>query len=126
MIRNTKQRQAILAAIEEAARPLTANEVHELGLQTSAKLGLRTVFRNLRELVEERRLVVVDYPGQPPRYEVVDGQHHTHFICHKCQKMYTFEEEAPDVPYTAPPGFKITGEEVIFYGLCPKCGGRKK
>ncbi len=121
MIRKTKQRVAILAAIEEAGRPLTVEEIHALGREKSPRLGLRTVYRQIRELVSDGTLVSLDYPGQSTRYEQVDWRHHPHFICSRCRKMYDFEKEAPDVPYTPPPGFTIEGEEIIFYGTCPDC-----
>ena len=121
MIRKTRQREAILSAIEEAGRPLTVEEIHAQGRKKSPRLGLRTVYRQIRGMVSEGALVGLDYPGQPTRYEQVDGRHHPHFICSRCRKMYDFEMEAPNVSYTPPPGFTILGEEVIFYGTCPDC-----
>ena len=124
MIRKTRQHEAILSAIEEAGRPLTVKEILELGRKKSLRLGLRTVYRQVREMVSERRLVGLDYPGQPTRYEQADWRHRPHFICSQCRKMFDFEEEAPEIPYNPPPGFTIEGEEVIFFGTCPECGAK--
>lgn len=124
MIRKTPQREAILSAIKDAGRPLTVDEILDLGRKKSPRLGLRTVYRQVGRLVSEGRLVGLDYPGQPTRYEQADGRHRPHFICSHCRKMFDFEEEAPDVPYTPPPGFTIKGEEIIFYGVCPECDAK--
>ncbi len=124
MIRNTRQREAILGVITVAGRPLTVPEIYALGREKSARLGLRTVYRNIRQMVEEERLVGLDYPGQPTRYELVDGRYRNHFICSLCQKMFDFTENAPEVVFTPPAGFKITGQEVIFYGVCPDCSAK--
>lgn len=125
MIRNTRQRQAIMDAFDSAGRPLTAGEVFELARSGAPRLGLRTVFRNIRELVDEGRLVAVDYPGQPVRYErVSNGAHKPHFICRMCQKVYDLDMAVPDIPVQAPPGFLIEGQETIFYGRCRTCAGK--
>ncbi|MCD8483665.1 MAG: transcriptional repressor [Verrucomicrobia bacterium] len=103
-------------------RPLTAAEVHELAVKEMPTLGVRTVFRRLSEWVREGRVVRVDYPGQPPLYEIVAGQHHPHFICRDCQRVYDLDMEVADVPViNPPPGFLIDGQETIFYGVCPAC-----
>lgn len=122
MIRRTKQREAIFRALQTAGRPLTAHEIHELGKMFSPKLGLRTVYRHLRELCDEKRVVGVDYPGQPQRYEVVNPKGHTlHFICRGCAKLFDLEMDSPGIKVTPPPGYSVVGEEIILYGYCPEC-----
>lgn len=123
MIRKTRQREAIERALDEAARPLTPAELHELGQVHCPRLGLRTVYRNIREMIEEGRLVGIDYPGQPLRYERVNPNgHHPHFICHRCRKVFELEGIRPHVTVKGDPGpFRISGEEVVFFGTCPTC-----
>lgn len=122
MIRQTRQREAILKALAEAGRPLTVGELHQLATAHCPDVGLRTVYRNIREMVAEGKLVGVDYPGQPLRYEAVSpAGHHPHFICRACNKVYQLEVDIPDVSIKAPEGFTIEGEEVVFYGRCPAC-----
>lgn len=119
MIRRTRQRDAILRAFEQHRRPLTAVEVYELAREIAPRIGMRTVYRNIRELVEEGSLAGVDYPGQPIRYaQVLDRSHKPHLICRRCRKLFELDLEIPDVAVKDPPGFVIEGEEVIFYGHC--------
>lgn len=122
MIRQTRQRDAILRALREAGRPVTIVELHALARADVPRLGLRTVYRQVRDLVTEGVLVAVDYPGQPLRYEAVTtGVHRPHFICRQCEKVYVLNIEIPDLNPPEPPGFTIEGEEVVFYGICPAC-----
>jgi len=122
MIRQTKQRAAILKALVLAARPLSPPEILELGRSHAPRLGLRTVYRNISEMVDDGQLVGIDYPGQPLRYELVaDKGEHPHFICNKCHKLLDFNQPAPSICYSPPDGFTIEGSEVIFYGRCPQC-----
>jgi len=79
MIRKTRQREALLHALSEAGRPLSATELHVLAVKHTPRIGLRTVYRNIRELVSEGKLMGVDFPGQPLRYaQVSRAGHHPH------------------------------------------------
>ncbi|CAA6691568.1 MULTISPECIES: Fur family transcriptional regulator [unclassified Lentimonas] len=125
VVRNTRQREAILKALRAAGRPLTAQEICDLGQAYAPRLGLRTVYRNLRSLSEQSQVAGVDYPGQPPRYELVQPHgDRVHFICRSCNRLYDLDMAQPIVRATPPEGFKVTGEEVVLYGECPQCHGK--
>jgi Fur family transcriptional regulator, ferric uptake regulator len=120
MIRSTRQRKAILDVLKAEARPLTVTEVHELALRAAPRIGLRTVYRNVRELVEDGKLVGVGYPGQPPRYETVgEGSHKPHLICGLCHKVFELDSgfEAKAICGEIP-GFVVEGTETVYYGHC--------
>tara|TARA_B100001123_G_scaffold424586_1_gene536344 strand:+ start:409 stop:780 length:372 start_codon:yes stop_codon:yes gene_type:complete len=121
MVRNTRQRRAILQALAHSARPLRVSEILELGQKHVSSLGQTTVYRNLREMLKEGSIIRVEYPGQPPLYELPSGKVLPHFICKGCHQVYYFEHEAPAVSYEFPDGFIIEAQEVIFYGHCPDC-----
>mgnify|MGYP000380226949 CR=1 FL=1 len=69
MERRTRQRDAIRATFAEAARPLAVQEAHLLALKTVPGLGIATVYRNIKALLDEGFLAVVELPGEPARYE---------------------------------------------------------
>lgn len=120
MIRTTRQRKAILAVLEAEARPLTVNEIYDLAVKSAPGIGLRTVYRNIRELVELGKMVGVGFPGQPPRYEIVaDRRPKPHFICGVCNKVFELEPLDDDPALKREiPGFIVEGAETIYYGRC--------
>ncbi|MDP0498955.1 MAG: transcriptional repressor [Verrucomicrobiota bacterium JB022] len=126
MIRQTRQRAAIEQVLREAGRPLSPNEIHEMAVKLLPGLGLRTVYRQIKDLSEAHLLLGVDYPGQPVRYELAMDGHIGHFICRDCDRVYYLQVEVPEVHIEEPEGFKITGQETIFYGVCPNCAQRGK
>ena len=71
MERNTRQRIAIREAIEVARRPLLPQEVLDQAQSLAPGLGIATVYRNLKALVDDGTLAVVQLPGENPRYEPV-------------------------------------------------------
>jgi Fur family ferric uptake transcriptional regulator len=122
MIRITRQREAMLKVLARAGRPLSVQELFELAREDLPTLGLRTVFRNIREMVREGQLIGIDYPGQPMRYEKNSGGgHYPHFICRKCDKVYVWNIDVPEVTVNPPAQFAIEGQEIIFFGTCPDC-----
>lgn len=121
MQRRTKQRQAICAVFLEAQRPLSPQEVLELARVRVPSLGLATVYRTLKALLEEGFLVSVELPGEVPRYERAGKAHHHHFLCRVCGRVYELEGCPKDVETLVPPGFLAEGHEVTLYGRCAAC-----
>lgn len=120
MERSTRQRRAIREVFLEAGRPLSPQEVLDLAKKKVPSLGLATVYRTLKGLLEEGFLTPVALPGEPPRYEPAGRDHHHHFLCRLCGRVY--ELLGCDLPSQhLPPGFQAEGHEVTVYGRCPEC-----
>lgn len=123
MERNTRQRDALRLAFEAAARPLSAQEAHELASETVRGLGIATVYRNIKAFVEEGELSVVELPGEPPRYERQGLDHHHHFRCSNCERVFDVPGCQLKLEKPLPRGFKVESHEVYFSGKCPECSG---
>jgi Fur family ferric uptake transcriptional regulator len=122
MIRNTKQREAIMQVIEKAIRPLSPAEIHQLAKVHYPSIGLRTVYRHIKDLVESDEIAGIDYPGQPVRYEVVDNRgSRPHLICRRCGRLFDLPIEEPDLYYPEMKDFVIEGHEVVYFGYCKHC-----
>lgn len=121
MVRNTRQRAIIREVLEKADRPLGAQEVLTEAQEQMEGLGIATVYRTIKGLMEEGWLVPVELPGEPPRYELAGKDHHHHFHCKDCGKMYELEGCVENLKKLIPKGFRITGHEVLLYGACAQC-----
>ena len=117
----TRQREAIYEVLAEAGRPLTREEVLRLGRRKLPRLGSATVDRAIRELVGEHRIVGLSFPGQARRFELPAEREHPHFICRVCDRVFDLPLAMELPPVTPPPGFEVTGGEVIYSGRCPEC-----
>src|SRR5436190_11626770 len=119
--RNTRQKGAIREVFTSVDRPLGPQEVLDLAGSSIEGLGIATVYRNIKMLVEEGWLTPVDLPGEPSRYEVAGKAHHHHFHCQTCGKVY----EVPGCPIQIKPilpkGFVATAHELVLYGKCDLC-----
>lgn len=122
LTRNTRQKSAIREVFELAGRPLGPQEVLELATPKIRGLGIATVYRNIKSLLEEGWLATVDLPGAPSRYEVAGKDHHHHFHCNDCGKVFELTGcPMPPKPHL-PAGFTATSHEFVLYGLCDRCG----
>jgi Fur family ferric uptake transcriptional regulator len=122
--RNTVQRAAIRDAFEHADRPLSPVEALGAAQRQVPGLGIATVYRNIRMLVEEGWLSEVPLPGAPNRYEVAGKHHHHHFRCRVCDRVYEVDFCPPDLRGLLPPGFQLEGHDITLFGRCAHCAQR--
>ncbi len=119
--RNTRQRRTIRDVVERAGRPLSTDEILGGARESIASLGLATVYRSIRALLDEGWLTAVDVPGRSPLYERSGKGHHHHFECARCKRVYELGECASEVRGELPAGFVATGHEITIYGTCAAC-----
>lgn len=128
MERNTRQRAAVLDAIERAGRALTPTEILVLAQEQVTRLNLSTIYRQVNALLDEARVSKVLLPGQPPRFEAACRQrdhgaahHHHHFHCRTCDRVYPLHGCPGSMQDLAPVGFQVETHELSLHGLCADC-----
>jgi Fur family ferric uptake transcriptional regulator len=121
MDRRTRQREAIRRIFMETDRPLGPREVLKAARVFAPGLGIATVYRTLKGLVEEGWLVTVELPGEAPRYETAGKKHHHHFRCRRCDRIYEIKGCMTDLKRLLPRGFRLEGHDVLLTGLCTPC-----
>lgn len=121
MSRRTDQKAAIRTVIDEAERPLTAQEICDAAQRDVPGLGIATVYRNVKTLVERESICAVDLPGEPTRYERADLAHHHHFQCDDCGRVFDVHGCPGGVKAIVPEGFELRAHEIVMYGRCDAC-----
>lgn len=119
--RNTRQRQAIWDVLSEADRPLSPPEILAAARPRVHSLGIATVYRALKEMLQENLLVAVEVAGRPPRYERADLDHHHHFCCTLCNRVYELEGCLLAADVRPPRGFTVERHDVTLFGTCRDC-----
>jgi Fur family ferric uptake transcriptional regulator len=121
MERSTRQRAAIVSAIERERRPLSPFEILAGAQSDVPGLGTATVYRTLKALVAEGVVVSVELPGEAPRYEAAGAKHHHHFRCRACDRVFEVPGCAKGIRALVPRGFELDGHELVLYGRCRRC-----
>jgi len=122
--RATNQRRAIRQVLERTDRPLTAAEILEGARTAVPGMGVATVYRAVKALQDDGTLHQVELPGAVPRYELSGKEHHHHFHCTSCERVFEVDACPGELTHLAPPGFMLEKHEVILYGRCPACAPR--
>lgn len=121
MERQTRQRGAIRRAFQRAGRPLSPNEVLTDARRDVGGLGIATVYRNIRALLDEGWLVAVDLPGEASRYELAGQDHHHHFRCRRCEQVFDVPCTVGSLDDAVPKGFHLERHDIVLHGTCDHC-----
>lgn len=121
MERRTRQRDAICQVVKGAEQPLSAAEIHAIAERSLTGLGIATVYRTLKSLIDDGEVVTVSLPGDTPRYERAVLGHHHHFHCRACGRVFEVPGCPKNIAALAPKGFALEGHEVVLYGRCRTC-----
>ncbi len=124
--RDTRQKRAVRRALEIAGRPLSPEEIHDAAGRESDGLGIATVYRSVRALLDEGWLEAVELAGRPTLYEVAGKGHHHHFVCEECGAVHELEGCSSSVQITLPRGFRARDHEITVYGRCAACSRRSR
>lgn len=120
-VRNTHQKELIKNIVEAACDHPTAEMIFERAQLKLPKISLGTVYRVLRELVCEGRVLEIPVNGGPSRYDKT-VMNHGHYICDKCGKVHDiffgFDEFMEGIDFK---GNKPLKAQILFTGICSEC-----
>ncbi len=127
MVRNTRQRQAVIQALRETHSHPDAAWIHGQVRAELPNISLGTVYRTLDALVRDGVVMTIERAGQATRYDYKHAGHgHHHVVCRGCGAIYDIDAE--DVPMPAlglPAGFQVQDVRLEYHGLCQTCSGRE-
>jgi Fur family ferric uptake transcriptional regulator len=71
--------------------------------------------------MDENQIIAVDLAGNSKRYEFVGLEHHHHFLCLKCDRLFDVAGCPKGIHELIPPGFKMVSHNITLQGYCPNC-----
>lgn len=120
--RATRQKELIQTVFSEAGRPLSAAEAYQLAVLQQPGLGIATVYRTINRLVEGGRLRPLAIPSVGTCFELTNlPEHHGHFVCIQCHRVFELAHEIQTEAPPLPPGFKVQHVDVLVQGNCSEC-----
>ena len=122
--RFSRQREQIYEAVCATDTHPTAEMVYDCLKPEMPRLSLGTVYRNLRQMAAEGRLVELE--GAVARFDA-NVLPHTHFRCQRCGAVSDLElpyDGGMDTLATGD-GRIVRGHSLCFYGICPACAAEQ-
>ncbi|MFB3737421.1 MAG: Fur family transcriptional regulator [Candidatus Velamenicoccus archaeovorus] len=126
-LRVTRQRQAIVEALERSARPVTAQALHAALSRGGSGPGLATVYRTLQALEEAGYARTFPAGDGELSYKLCDPGHHHHLICERCGAVVEIpscEIEGWANQAARRRGFTVSSHQADIFGTCSTCGAR--
>jgi Fe2+ or Zn2+ uptake regulation protein len=98
----------------------TVEQIFEFLRKELPSLSKTTIYNTLNVFVEAGLVNVVNIDEAESRYDVIT-ETHGHFRCENCGMISDFQLNMNELITSELCGFKITGKDVYFKGICPKC-----
>ncbi|MDP0494955.1 MAG: transcriptional repressor [Verrucomicrobiota bacterium JB024] len=116
-VRETRQRTAIRNALKSQQRPLKPKEIQELAQNECTSLGIATVYRNLRTMLDDGSVEKIEIPGLATCYSLPRSTKLPILVCQRTGQMHWLNTKPVEVELKGlPADFQYAGHEVIVYG----------
>lgn len=123
----TPQRRVIAEVLSGDHVHLTADEIHEQAIHKLPEISRATAYKALTEMVALGEVAVVNVEGRARRYDPNGDRSHQHLVCERCgliRDVHPRGSDALRLEQSDHHGFKLTGVDVVFRGLCPDCAAK--
>src|SRR5260221_5485386 len=114
-IRKTRQLQAIHGVLNAADRPISIDEILRAAQAQEEGLGVATVYRTVKALVEAKPVVAITLPREAPRFEVAGKGRHHHFQCNQCGRVFETRACLDDLRGLVPRRFPMTRPMIVLF-----------
>lgn len=124
-VRNTKQRRAVKATIENLEDFISAQDLHALMARSGESVSLATTYRILQSLSEQGEVDVLKTEDGEAIYRKCSVEHHHHhLLCRNCGAAE--ELEVPDLESWAQQigekfGYAEINHVIEVSGICATC-----
>lgn len=124
-LKNTKRRTAVLAMLEQATQPVTAEQIFLELNRSEIPASLSTVYRELDCLTNNGLVVKVTINESDKALFEYNRMIHKHYLmCLGCKKMIALDDcplESYEKTLEKQTHFIITDHVLSLYGYCPEC-----
>jgi Fur family transcriptional regulator, ferric uptake regulator len=123
--RATRQRRAVVTALDSVDDFRSAQDIHGLLKRGGENVGLTTVYRTLQALSEAGDVDVLRGDDGEALYRRCSDGHHHHLVCRGCGR--TVEVAGPAVErwadrVAAEHGYTAVSHTLEIFGTCASCG----
>lgn len=123
-IRQTKTKLAVVDFFQASTKPQTLSEAYTHICISIPKIAYSTVYRIVQTLVDDGKLISLDWKDRSGRFEWADRQHHHHALCNSCgvvQDIADSELKFNETLVAKKIGFKIQSHTIELKGICNSC-----
>lgn len=122
--RLTAPRQAVIATLQQARRPLSPQEIYDQARQIYQRLGLVTVYRTLERLEQVELVRRVSLGGKGLAYLSAQSETDVILLCRLCGHVEQIHEQTLELLLQhlgQKLGYQVAHQPVEITGTCSEC-----
>lgn len=119
-IKPSYQRVKILERMYKIKDHPTVNDIYKDLIDEIPSLSKTTVYNTLAIFIENGIAKSFTVEGNEARYDILSSLH-GHFFCLKCNKIFDFEINEPQIYENILDGVEILESEISIKGICKTC-----
>jgi len=123
MVRLTKQKKLLHEEIDKQKTFFNAEELYQKVSKKDKKIGIATIYRFLKSLIEKHQLHSFSCEGKT--IYSLDQDNHCHFVCQNCNQIEHLEIKKVDFLPRNHKG-EICHFQIDITGTCENCLKEKK
>ena len=128
--KSSKRRDLIFSHVSKTRGHFTADHIYQQMLKIDPAIGIATVYRTIRLLVDCGVLTEHTFGEKRGYFEIneINSRHHDHLICTSCGKIIEFQSdliEDDKERIAAQYQFRIDSHKLEIFGLCNTCQQEK-
>lgn len=128
-IKKTKPRANVLSVLEQAEKPLSAQEIFSQIEKSGESVWLSTIYRILELFVKKgmvNKLPIMN--NEMVVYELNRFQHKHYAVCVSCHKIIPMDNCPMEkfFPVLEDDDFHVMGHNLEIYGYCKNCFSKKQ
>ncbi len=124
-LKHSQKRTQILRTFLNTQKHISAEELFQLVKQNHPEIGVTTIYRTIKLIVDSGIAEVVDFEDGVKRYERKLGrEYHAHLICTKCgENLEAFDQTISQlcIRLAQEKGFSPQMHRYEIFGICEGC-----
>lgn len=123
-LKNSKQREQIIAILYKSGTHLSPEQIMEKIRLNDKSTSISSVYRILSFLEKERFINAIEPGGSGKRYEIASKKHHDHMICLECSKIIEFVDdqiEFKQIEIVKAHGATLVSHDMRLFIVCKEC-----
>ena len=122
-LKSTKKRNLIIKIINDYNTPITAENIFKIASK-EIKINISTIYRTLNILCEKKIIEKSIHQNGISYFSIKNNIHSHSIICNICNKKINLNNcpiQKLENDISNETGCIITGHNLEFFGICPKC-----
>ena len=121
-LKSSKNRDAVLDVLRGTTTHPSADWIFEKVKETNPNIGIATVYRNLKTLLEQKEIFKIDVGDGVDHYDAQVDVIHDHTYCTNCGAIGDIDAiSASSLEKFAKNKFSVESYSLVLFGKCENC-----